>query len=467
MKKIVALLLVAIVLLSMVVLALANEVKTKLIIDDVVLDVPIYIEEGRMLVPLRKLMESKGAEVKWYGETRDIDVIYKGITLSLRVDEYGCTKNNITQILDVPPRIYDGGTTYLPVRAVMEAFGFTVDWDDATKTALVHEPGANPYVDIYNGITVEESRANKEEFEALTGLSYEKYRNELLVVAENAIPLSKVAEGSGITMEELKWVLGLEGEISPSMTIGEAKGEMTFGDYLTTFSPLSDYNYTKEECLEVYKSVYGLGDEYTVNTKYKFVRTIVDSFDVNEAKKDKNAWDEAVANLPNLTENKVYFTIEFTNGKKIKGELYPDLAPITVKNFINLSESGHYDGTIFHRVIEGFMIQGGAYTKDFHFKEETPQIKGEFMNNGVSNGLSHEAGVISMARAADYNSATHQFFIVTADATYLDKDYAAFGRITEGMDFAIEISRGETTTLGPAEDVPVKPYEIKTIKIGK
>ena len=227
------------------------------------------------------------------------------------------------------------------------------------------------------------------------------------------------------------------------------------------------YDYTKEECLEVYKRVYGLGDEYTVNTKYKFVRTIVDSFDVNEAKKDKNAWDEAVAKLPDLTENKVYFTIEFTNGKKIKGELYPDLAPITVKNFINLSESGHYDGTIFHRVIEGFMIQGGAYTKDFHFKEETPQIKGEFMNNGVSNGLSHEAGVISMARAADYNSATHQFFIVTADATYLDKDYAAFGRITEGMDFAIEISRGETTTLGPAEDVPVKPYEIKTIKIGK
>ena len=117
-------------------------------------------------------------------------------------------------------------------------------------------------------------------------------------------------------------------------------------------------------------------------------------------------------------------------------ELYPDLAPDTVENFVELAEDGFYDGTIFHRVIEDFMIQGGGYDENLK-EQKTESIKGEFAKNGFENTLSHTRGVISMARAQDYDSATSQFFIVQKDATYLDGQYAAFGRVTEGMDLSL------------------------------
>ena len=110
----------------------------------------------------------------------------------------------------------------------------------------------------------------------------------------------------------------------------------------------------------------------------------------------------------------------------IRLELYEDAAPITVAHFCELARSGFYDGLTFHRVMEGFMIQGGAST--------TEKIKGEFSNNGVDNPISHVRGVISMARGNDYDSASSQFFITVADSTFLDGNYAAFGRVTEGMD---------------------------------
>lgn len=126
-------------------------------------------------------------------------------------------------------------------------------------------------------------------------------------------------------------------------------------------------------------------------------------------------------------------TITMDDGKDIKIELYPEIAPITVDNFVKLVKKGFYDGLTFHRIISGFMIQGGdpdgngtggpGYT-----------IKGEFDQNGVKNPLSHERGVISMARAMDPNSAGSQFFIMHEDSKYLDGQYAAFGKVIEGMD---------------------------------
>ena len=132
--------------------------------------------------------------------------------------------------------------------------------------------------------------------------------------------------------------------------------------------------------------------------------------------------------------------IEMENGDVMAGELYPETAPDTVANFVKLAEDGFYDGTIFHRVIPGFMIQGGdpegagtggpGYT-----------IRGEFSANGFENNLKHERGVVSMARAADPNSAGSQFFIMVADAPHLDGQYAAFGRITAGLEVADKIVR--------------------------
>ena len=131
-------------------------------------------------------------------------------------------------------------------------------------------------------------------------------------------------------------------------------------------------------------------------------------------------------------------TFEMENGDIMKAELYPEIAPNTVNNFISLVQNGFYDGLIFHRVIRGFMIQGGDPNGDGTGGSEE-NIKGEFSNNGVDNDISHTRGTISMARASDPDSASSQFFIVQADSTFLDGDYAGFGHVTEGMDIVDKI----------------------------
>ena len=128
-------------------------------------------------------------------------------------------------------------------------------------------------------------------------------------------------------------------------------------------------------------------------------------------------------------------TIEMEDGGKIVAELYPEVAPITVNNFISLAGKGFYDGLIFHRVISGFMIQGGD-PKGVGIGGPGYCIKGEFSANGVKNDLKHDRGVLSMARAMNPNSAGSQFFIMVDEAPHLDGEYAAFGKVTEGMDVA-------------------------------
>lgn len=131
--------------------------------------------------------------------------------------------------------------------------------------------------------------------------------------------------------------------------------------------------------------------------------------------------------------------IEMENGKKIEIELYPEHAPITVKNFLKLVGEGFYDGLTFHRVIPGFMIQGGDPLGNGMGGAEE-KIVGEFRSNGYNNPIKHERGVISMARSMAPNSASSQFFIMHADAPHLDGAYAAFGKVTSGMDAVDEIA---------------------------
>lgn len=152
--------------------------------------------------------------------------------------------------------------------------------------------------------------------------------------------------------------------------------------------------------------------------------------------------------------------IEMENGGIIKLELYPDIAPITCANFVKLAKDGFYDGLIFHRVIKDFMIQGGDPTGT-GMGGSDENIKGEFSVNGVENNLSHERGVISMARSRSYDSASSQFFICHADAKYLDGQYAAFGKVTEGMDVVDEIAEVKTDY----NDRPIIDMVIKTITV--
>lgn len=149
-------------------------------------------------------------------------------------------------------------------------------------------------------------------------------------------------------------------------------------------------------------------------------------------------------------------TITMKNGGVIKAELYPEIAPNTVNNFIDLINRGFYDELIFHRVIPGFMIQGGC-PEGNGMGGPGYSIKGEFSNNGFKNDLKHTKGVLSMARAMDPNSAGSQFFIMVADAPHLDGEYASFGKVIEGMDVAQKIVSSKT-------DVYDRPYEDQVIE---
>ena len=147
-------------------------------------------------------------------------------------------------------------------------------------------------------------------------------------------------------------------------------------------------------------------------------------------------------------------------------ELYPEKAPLTVANFVKLAESGFYEGLIFHRVISGFMIQGGGYTEDMQ-DTDAESIRGEFRANGFPmNDLKHVRGVLSMARTNVPNSASSQFFIMHKDSPFLDGQYAAFGKLTDGYDVLDAIASTETGNYGwYMQDVPTTPIVIESVEV--
>ena len=184
---------------------------------------------------------------------------------------------------------------------------------------------------------------------------------------------------------------------------------------------------------------------------------MVTVFTLSSCKSEKTA-DSSVSQNNNIV-------IELADGKTIKAELYPEIAPITVENFKKLISENFFDGLIFHRVISGFMIQGGGFDKDMNQKK-AEAIKGEFESNGVKNSLSHERGVLSMARTNVKNSASSQFFIMHKKSPHLDGEYAAFGKVTEGLEVIDEIATVETySPAAGISDVPKQPQVIKSIKI--
>ena len=179
----------------------------------------------------------------------------------------------------------------------------------------------------------------------------------------------------------------------------------------------------------------------------------------------------------------VNIKITLSNDKEIEAELYPKVAPKSVENFVKLINEGFFEGLIFHRVISGFMIQGGGYDESFYqgnfSSKKADSIEGEFTANGFKNDLKHERGVLSMARTQDPNSASSQFFIMHQDYPSLDGNYAAFGRVTKGMEVVDEIAEGKTTAIDgeilymgnkypqTMTDVPETPVVIKKIEVIK
>ncbi|NWO21488.1 peptidylprolyl isomerase [Oribacterium sp. oral taxon 102] len=155
-------------------------------------------------------------------------------------------------------------------------------------------------------------------------------------------------------------------------------------------------------------------------------------------------------------------TITMDSGNEIRLELYPEIAPITVANFVKLATDGFYDGLTFHRIIPGFMIQGGDPDGN-GTGGPGYQIKGEFSSNGIKNDLKHKRGVISMARAMDPDSAGSQFFIMHDDADYLDGQYAAFGKVIDGMEEVDRIASVETGW----QDAPRKKVIMTKVRVSE
>lgn len=453
-----------------------TEVKIKIISDTTRVNTETVVVNGRTLVPVRALLESTGAEVEWIQDTKEINITRAGKTITLGIDSNIMKTLDGDKKIDVAPVLHNGTTTYAPIRAIAEEFGLTVDWDNGTKTILITTPDGCPYVDFYQGATlrdlIESGEVDAEAFELVTGMSYEENKDKLYTLVHNSIPLDAFAKMSGLSSAtELKALLNLDESYPETATWGQALGDTTFGTYLCNVLGACSNGISEDDAVMMICRIYGLGQEYTASTPFRYIRPIMESMDLATYEAEQKAAEEQMAKdleeLPSLLKNKEYFTITLSDGSIMKGELYPDLAPETVKNFIKLVKNEFYDGLIFHRVIDGFMIQGGGFDRNFKERESDPII-GEFYANNIKNALSHTKGVISMARTDDPNSASSQFFIVDEDSTFLDGQYAAFGKITSGLSVLEKISKTKTTTneLGMS-DVPEKNIVIKSIRMGK
>ncbi len=312
------------------------------------------------------------------------DVTYRDIKIVADGNEITPTDANGNP---VEPFIMDG-TTYLPVRAVANAFGKEVGWDDTTNT-------------IYLGAQPTESN-NVVGTYVLENPDLTPTKKFTLILREN----NKASISDGYNITHISW-----SQSGNTITLVLPSGN---GDPITLIIDGDRLISGKE------------GDEGAL------------------IKADSVANPMAQVTMKTVTvdksdANKPIVTIEMETGGIIKMELYPDVAPITVENFISLIEKDFYDGLTFHRNIPDFVIQGGCpvgngtggpgYT-----------IKGEFSSNGVKNDLKHTRGVLSMARAQDPDSAGSQFFIMHADAPHLDGEYAAFGKVIEGMDVVDSIA---------------------------
>ena len=201
-----------------------------------------------------------------------------------------------------------------------------------------------------------------------------------------------------------------------------------------------------------------------------FVTSCDDNANDSDENGDKQNENNSEINKDEQGEKKnMKVVIELYDGRKIKIELYEDIAPITVKNFLKLVDQDYYKDVIFHRVIANFMIQTGGYKLIDNTINEAPEvstIKGEFASNGVENNLKHTIGVVSMARTNVKDSASSQFFICTADTPHLDGEYAAFGKVIdeESMRVVLNISYVSTGNFYYFQDFPHEPIVIKTIK---
>ena len=454
-----------------------------------------------------------GFRVEWNGDDRTLNIYRDNSHNS--INQYGIPRavssdmvgQNAMPILETDIKTYiDGalsdsgnidGKTVIPFKALGQ-FG-NVEYDDSIRAAKLWvedglqknsvmqsllpsgdfgENDANPYnemgyIDVTGRTIAEiatENGMELSEFLSLYSLPADMPGTTNETVAYYMMPTSAVANMYGLEFDAAKEDLGFSDYITEDTPWSVAEGELTLGRYVG------------EDAIDDFKTTYGFGDDVTPETKWREVRNTVDA--ATKAEYDAAAENEAAFDdsEPDKSDA-VHIKITLSHRKVIEADLYPHVAPESVENFVNLINKGFFDGLIFHRVIDGFMIQGGGFDESFYKgnfnAKEADTIAGEFRSNGFANNLKHTRGVISMARTSDPDSASSQFFIMHQDAPHLDGEYAAFGEVTSGMEVVDEIAKGKTKTLNgkvsymgstyeqEMSDVPESPIVIKRIEIVK
>lgn len=309
---------------------------------------------------------------------------------------------------DAPALIIED-RTLVPLRAVSNALNCAVGWDGNTKGVIVYSRDRQTSKEQLALCWIDKDHAFKISQSALSG-SYKMDVPPMLIDDRTYVPIRAISELLGAQVD---W----DGD-TQTVIINASLPDNIVTD-------------TEAESLIPFES--------SLNEKYDLYASYADN-----------------------TTKTVTAEIELENGGKIVLELYSEIAPQTVENFIKLANENFYDGLIFHRVISGFMIQGGGFDTQGSAKE-SPSIYGEFLANGYMNLIPHERGVISMARASSYDSASSQFFITHKDYPSLNGNYAAFGKVISGMEYVDLIAETETDS----NDKPLTNQIIKSIRISE
>ena len=332
-----------------------------------------------------------------------IAVLSTGMISYADSDEIGIIVNGQRIETDTAP-IIENDRTLVPVRAVSEALDCDVGWIEDKRAVVVFDGVEMAF------LWIDKDGAFKIDGVSMTG-SYKMDVSPKIINDRTMIPIRCVSELLGA---EVDW-------------------DETERNVIIDYEP-NDFD---------------IADGMAVQLSNSYIDELTDMYD---------AYYDYAFEKKNVTKAE----IELDGGKIIELELYNEIAPVSVENFIKLAESGAYNGKIFHRVIEDFMIQGGASDENGNFSE-SDNIYGEFIRNGYMNLIPHERGVISMARASSYDSGSNQFFIMHVDYPFLNGDYAAFGKVTKGMEYVDEIAVSETDE----NDKPVENKVIKEVRIIK
>lgn len=467
----------------------------KLIVDTTYLnEASVKVVDGRTCVPLRSLLQATGATVEWQSETRSVILNRNGREISLTIDSNVMKTPEGNVIMDVAPYLHEGTTTYMPIRAICEAYNFTVEWDTPTRTILVRTPGGRKILDSNPGMTLEQviyaQGMTPNDYMTARAIDIDRYneiKDMLWIDVTEGITLSDEAKAAGVETSVIKELLDLEENLPDDTLWVDIVNELPMFYYIAYLSPVDGKGLSIEDAFDRYCKFHQLGhsykkvvdsedpymfySEYSLYTKYKFIRCHVE--ETQFLKGNFNYWeaDQKAQNLDisiSLTASTIPFTFEMKDGSKITGVLYPDVAPESVNYFITLANEGFYNGLVFHYLKANDNVQTGYCLRDERIK--TPQTRRPVRASSIleENQLPFEEGLLSFNDFKSPYSGDGVISIVIGTESTRD-NFLAFGKVDEKSVDVLE-KMIDKTHMWEEYHIPVvynNSIEIKKVTIGK